>query len=188
MWGMFQKCYSLTSLNVSNFDTSKVKNMNSMFKDCAYLSSLNLSNFDTSNVTDMNQMFACYYLTSVTIGKKFTQLPEQAFAFSNKIVSFTTLVEEPYSITSDCFTDNVKASATLYVPKGTKEKYEATPAWNQFQTIVEIGSNEVEAIVSDGEYKEAAHYDLNGRCVNESQRGLNIVHRADGTVRKVIIK
>lgn len=29
-------------------------------------------------------------------------------------------------------------SATLYVPKGTKEKYEATSAWKNFQNIVEI--------------------------------------------------
>lgn len=31
-------------------------------------------------------------------------------------------------------------SATLYVPKGTKAKYEATDGWNNFSTIFELGS------------------------------------------------
>ena len=30
------------------------------------------------------------------------------------------------------------SKVTLYVPKGTKEKYEATSGWNKFTDIVEI--------------------------------------------------
>ena len=80
MGEMFSDCWSLTSLDLSHFDTSKVTNMNGMFKMGEYyvvaradegeelppfmeleskLSSLNLSGFDTSNVTDMGAMFSC---------------------------------------------------------------------------------------------------------------------------------
>ena len=34
MGGMFNGCNSLTSLNLSNFDTSKVENMGGMFDRC----------------------------------------------------------------------------------------------------------------------------------------------------------
>lgn len=55
---MFLGCEELTSLNLSNFDTSHVINMASMFEYCSSLKSLDLSNFDTSHVTDMSLMFS----------------------------------------------------------------------------------------------------------------------------------
>ena len=54
---MFSNCSSLTSLNLSNFNTNNVTNMDSMFYYCSSLTSLNLSNFNTNNVTDMAVMF-----------------------------------------------------------------------------------------------------------------------------------
>ena len=49
--------YSLTTVNLSNFNTSNVINMSHMFFSCDKLLNLNLSNFDTSKVTDMTSMF-----------------------------------------------------------------------------------------------------------------------------------
>ncbi len=48
---MFTGCRSLTSLDLSNFDTSKAPNMYQMFSYCSSLESLDLSNWDTSLVT-----------------------------------------------------------------------------------------------------------------------------------------
>ena len=65
---MFYDCSSLTSLDLSNFITSNVTNMNMMFSGCSSLTSLNLSNFDTSNVTNMDSMFyRCSSLTSLDL-------------------------------------------------------------------------------------------------------------------------
>jgi len=47
---MFSKCYSLTSLDLSYFDTSSVTRMDSMFSHCLSLTTLNLSNFDISSL------------------------------------------------------------------------------------------------------------------------------------------
>ena len=47
---MFGYCKSITEINLSNFDTSKVTYMNNMFFKCTSLTSLDLSNFDTSKV------------------------------------------------------------------------------------------------------------------------------------------
>ena len=55
---MFNGCNSLISLDLSNFNTQNVTDMDSMFCDCDSLISLDLSNFNTQNVTNMNGMFS----------------------------------------------------------------------------------------------------------------------------------
>ena len=65
---MFQRCSDLTSIDLSNFDTSNVTGMGFMFQGCTSLTSLNLSNFDTSNVTDMFAIFySCARLTTLDL-------------------------------------------------------------------------------------------------------------------------
>lgn len=54
---MFGGCYNLKELDLSNFDTSNVEDMNSMFEGCESLKELDLSNFDTDKVEDMSCMF-----------------------------------------------------------------------------------------------------------------------------------
>ena len=68
MYEMFYNCSSLTSLDLLNFDTSKVTNMREMFRSCSKLTSLNVSKFNTSKVTDMYEMFDnCSSLTSLDL-------------------------------------------------------------------------------------------------------------------------
>ena len=54
---MFDSYSDLTNLDLSSFDTSNVTNMEGMFHDCSDLTTLDLHNFDTSNVTRMSRMF-----------------------------------------------------------------------------------------------------------------------------------
>ena len=68
MNSMFYGCSSLASLDVSNWNTSKVSNMGSMFNGCSSLTSLDVSDFDTSNVTMMYHMFAnCEQVTKLEV-------------------------------------------------------------------------------------------------------------------------
>ena len=66
---MFSGCSSLTSLTFGEgFDTSSVTDMSYMFSGCSSLNSLDLSGFDTSSVTDMNNMFfGCSSLTELDL-------------------------------------------------------------------------------------------------------------------------
>ena len=67
-YSMFYECENLTTLDVSNFNTSNVTAMNNMFNGCCKLTTLDLSNFDTSNVTAMNSMFnGCSNLTTLDL-------------------------------------------------------------------------------------------------------------------------
>lgn len=68
MGGMFSGCSSLTSLDLSNFNTSAVTQMNNMFRECSHVTSLDVSSFDTSKVTNMYGMFEiCRVLTSLDL-------------------------------------------------------------------------------------------------------------------------
>ena len=55
-----------TTLDVSNFDTSKVTYMNGMFSN-SKATTLDVSNFDTSKVTDMNNMFSSSQATTLDV-------------------------------------------------------------------------------------------------------------------------
>lgn len=68
MQRMFYGCKNLASLDLSNFDTRKVTNMRDMFERCSSLKSLNLSGFSTENVTNMSKMFeGCSSLESLDL-------------------------------------------------------------------------------------------------------------------------
>ena len=54
---MFYNCTSLKSINLNNVKTSSAESLHGMFGKCSGLKILNLSSFDTSKVTDMGAMF-----------------------------------------------------------------------------------------------------------------------------------
>ena len=66
MSSMFDYCIRLTSLDLRNFNTSNVTNMNSMFNVSKRLKIIDVRSFNTSKVTDMGLMFAqCDSLTTI---------------------------------------------------------------------------------------------------------------------------
>ena len=65
---MFFGCSSLKSVNLSSFNTTNVKDMRLMFYGCSSLESIDLSSFKTNNVNDMNGMFyKCSSLKSIDL-------------------------------------------------------------------------------------------------------------------------
>ena len=79
MVSMFYHCSSLTTLDVSGWDTSKVSNMGYMFKGCSSLTTLDLSGWDTSKVgTSYSYSYGltytfsdCTRLASLKLGERF---------------------------------------------------------------------------------------------------------------------
>jgi len=71
---MFSGCNSLINIDLSNFNTQNVTNMESMFSRCKSLKSIDLSNFNTQNVTKMESMFDfCESLTNIGLSNFNTQ-------------------------------------------------------------------------------------------------------------------
>ena len=65
---LFNRGWNLSSIDMSNIDTSSVVDMSYMFCGLEYLTDVNLSGVDTSNVTNMAGMFqSCNRLTSLDV-------------------------------------------------------------------------------------------------------------------------
>ena len=89
---MFDSMSNLTSLDLSIFDTSNVTNMFCMFSDMSNLTSLNLSNFDTSKVMDMSYMFGgMHSLTALDLSNFDTSNVTSTFSMFSGMHSLTTL-------------------------------------------------------------------------------------------------
>ena len=68
MEDMFSGCSSLTSLDLSNFDTSKVASMYSMFRSCYKLTQITVSNkWVIGSSTDVREMFSDCGTDHVTV-------------------------------------------------------------------------------------------------------------------------
>ena len=50
---VFEDCSGLTSLDVSNFNTENVEQMEGLFRNCTGLTSLDVSRFNTAKVKSM---------------------------------------------------------------------------------------------------------------------------------------
>ena len=81
---MFCGCSSLKKLNLNNFNTSNVIDMNLMFSECSSLKVLNLSNFDTNKVSYMRKIFyKCSNELIMKIKTKYKNIKEEAFNVFN---------------------------------------------------------------------------------------------------------
>ena len=128
----------------------------------------------------------CSGLTSVTIGNSVTSIGEKAFNCDN-LATVVSLIENPFKINSNVFSQNTLMNATLCVPTGTKDKYKATEGWKNFVFIEEGYDTDIRTIQIDATCK-SSQYTLDGKKCVEGKKGLMLVRYSDGTVKKVIVK
>ena len=134
--GAFSSCKGLTLITIPNSVTSIG---NGSFKDCIGLTSVTIGNSVTSIGSEAFRNNSA--LTSVTIGNSVTSIGEYAFDGAD-IPIITSLIETPFAIkgktsSGRVFTLNTYNNATLYVPKGTIDKYKTTDGWKGFVFIEE---------------------------------------------------
>ena len=87
----------------------------------------------------------CSSLASVTIPNSVTSIGMDVFEGCSKIKAVYSKIKKPFNIRYAF--QRLPDDATLYVPVGTKTKYEATEGWNIFKKIAE--SDELSAIEGD---------------------------------------
>ena len=128
----FSGCTGLTSVTIPNSVTSIG---DYAFSGCRGLTSVTIPNSVTS--IGNGAFSGCSGLTSVTIPNSVTSIGNGAFFNCVGLTSVVSKMENPCSISSDCFPDGVFYNVTLYVPKETIDKYKATIYWNKFLFVEE---------------------------------------------------
>ena len=124
----------------------------------------------------------CNSLTSVTIGSGVTGIGNVAFKDCENITTVISLIEDPFAINGESsdypvFSEYVFMDATLYVPKGTSEKYKATEGWKDFKNIQDgMPSGIQSAPISQP--SSSVLYDLSGRKLEQKpSKGIYIQNR-----------
>ena len=127
---MFFGCPSLTSLDVSAFDTSSVNNMEYMFYNCSNVTSLDVSGFDTSSVTNMPGVFqGCSGLTSLDVSGFDTSSVTDMYAMFHSCSSLTGLQISGWDVSS--VTDGTSFLLNANNALSTQEYNNILRAWSQ---------------------------------------------------------
>lgn len=113
------------------------------FYYCEGLTSINIGNSVTS--IGKNAFSNCSNVRTITIGSAVKSIERKNFYDCKELQTVYSLIEEPFDLSNE-YQFNVYdetnskmlfTTATLYVPNGTKAKYEAAKGWKDFKTIIE---------------------------------------------------
>ena len=157
---MFEYCSSLTSLNLSNFDTSKVKEMRFMFEYCSSLTSLNLYSFDTSKVTFMYRMFyECINLEYINI-------------YNFKEINLENCTDIFFGVSENivlCIDEiNIKDKILSQISNIKCHTISCSNDWKSIQKKIINNNNEcIDSCENSTQYK----YEYNGKCYENCSNG-----------------
>jgi hypothetical protein len=92
----------------------------------------------------------CIGLTSITIPNSVTSIGVKAFYYCPRLLDMFCFAENVPETGSEAFNRSNIANATLHVPAGSVDAYQAAEQWKDFKEIVALDDDE-----------EIAKYDLN---------------------------
>ena len=188
----FTACSSLTSIVVEegNSEYDSRDNCNAIIETSTNQLILGCQNTIIPNsVTSIGERAfdSCSGLTSITIPNSVMRIGAAAFQKTD-ISIVVSLIENPFAINGgstpnySTFSSNTFRNATLYVPTGTKEKYQMTEGWWYFMNIEEGNPTGIK-VIENTQNKNATVYDLNGVRMSEPKKGINIING-----KKMVVK
>lgn len=173
----FEGCTGLKTVVLPKGLTSIERNL---FDGCYNLASLSIPETVTS--IGLYAFMGCKGLTSIEIPQNVTAIDMFAFSDCSGIKEIKSHINSPFTISTLCF-NNVNIDAIkLYVPQGTKAKYETTNGWEEFKNIIEMSGTAVNNIIAD-DVKTNYIYSISGKLLTTPEKGINIING-----RKVIVK
>ena len=146
MNGMFRGCSSLKEIDISNFDFSNTISMSSMFENCSSLMNVKLPN--RIKCIGEKMFKNCSRLSSIYLPNRIDSIDASAFYGCYDLKSVTVAFRVPPTISK--YTFSYRANATLYVPNGSKEAFEAADYWKEFKSIEEYEYYEPGDVNMDG--------------------------------------
>ena len=134
--GTFLLCIKLSSVTIPYGITSIEAGS---FRDCIRLSVIDIPN-SVASIGDY-AFYGCN-LASVKIPASVTSIGLGAFQNCNLLIDVISMIKNPFEIDKNTFSENTFNNATLYVPKGTIDKYKAKKGWKMFIDIEENNTDE----------------------------------------------
>ncbi len=128
----FQGCTSLASVTIPKEVTSIGQNA---FQDCSSIAYLAFPEGVTTIHSSLFQ--GCKGLISVSLPSTITSIEDCAFQGCVTLKEIYILNETPPDMGFEVFTDVVKSSCKIYVPKGSLCDYKEAELWKDFPSIIE---------------------------------------------------
>lgn len=170
----FENCTSLTTII---FPQNLTAIGSSTFKGCSGLTSVFISaNVDTYGKEAFEGCEAVE--TLMVMGSVMPTIP------SDKLTSITLF--SPVPLKTSEFANKVYRNATVYVPKGSLERYQAADMWKNFWTIQEFDTTGIAPQPVDTNQQTTVVYDLQGRRISNEANLKEGIYIVNG--RKVAIK
>ena len=127
----------------------------------------------------------CYGLQELQLPSTLAEIGDNAFYDCRRLNSVVSFMSEPCPVNRNVFVcewysgDDESwheefTSATLSVPLGKKEKYQAAEVWKEFSNITEFDVSGIQSIMMDK--KNHRIFDTHGRRLNRPRKGLLIIN------------
>ena len=144
MLSLFESNSALKEIKgIENFNTSKVTDMRSMFNGCTSLTSLNLSKFDTTSADMSYMLLSATSLKTILLGPKFNKF--NGGGIFNKNNSLMTIFAQSKEAFSNFESDSYYFGTTsthLHVPNSSESLYEADS-----NILNKFGSNRIRPVL-----------------------------------------
>lgn len=128
----FWQCNKVTKITIPENVTSIGE---CTFSGCTNLKSVTIPNSVTN--IEWAAFASCTSLTSITIPESVKVIESDAFNSCRVLTEVICKSKKPITISSTEF-HLVSTTATLYVPKGSKDAYASATGWSKFKNVVEF--------------------------------------------------
>ncbi len=191
----FYGCSSLTNINLPT--SLSTISMNS-FKNCSKLESISIP--EGVQLIDSEAFGNCESLSTIYISSTVKTIKAYAFKYCTNIrdvfcYRITPPTHDGYYVrdVAHMFVNSSFKTATLHVPESAIEAYEdkekAYP-WSDFGNIVALTEEDETGISANTEElaENKQFFTLDGKRINNPQKGVNIVRMPNGRTKKMINK
>lgn len=174
----FSGCTSLMNVTIGSSVTEIGYNA---FCNCSKLTSVIIPN----SMTEIgDNAFYGSGLMNVTIPSSVTTIGDNAFGDCTSITELYTFNPTPPDVGGGNFTNAQYLDMNVYVPQGSLETYQSADVWKNFWNLQEFDTTGVETVRSVGNGSGAVYHDIQGRRLDASKNGLNIINGRKVMMRK----